>query len=112
MDLESLFNEVNKRIKRLDFNKIWPLFTPLRFALYDNEKCFFDGKYIEKTNEFCANTSILYKGEYIAIWMVNEELDIDILTSKMVHEMFHGYQNIMKWNCFPNEFEALYLMYQ
>ena len=108
MDLEILFYKVNDILSTLDFNKIWPGFKLLKFALYDNEKCFFDGKYIEKTNEFCANTSILFNGEHIAIWMVNEELDIHILASKIVHEMFHGYQKIMEWDSFPNEFEALY----
>ena len=52
-------------------------------------------KYIEKTDAFCANTSIVYEGEQIAIWMVQEDLDESVLTSKIVHEMFHGYQSII-----------------
>ena len=40
--------------------------------------------------------------------MVQEELDISVLTSKLVHEMFHGYQTIQGWDCWPNEMEALY----
>ncbi|MBR5384011.1 MAG: hypothetical protein IK133_09330 [Clostridia bacterium] len=108
MNLESLHREVSETLAKLDFNRIWPGFEPLRFALYDDEKCFFGGQYIEKTDAFCANTSIVYNGEQIAIWMVSEELEIPVLTSKIVHEMFHGFQTLRKWDCWPNEIEALY----
>ena len=108
MDLEKLYYDLKDKIDSLDFNKIWKDFKPLKFAIYDDDKCFFDGKYIEKTNDFCANTAILYNGEMIAIWYFKEEQDINIFTSKIVHEMFHGYQRINNWNCFANEMEALY----
>ncbi len=108
MDLQNLYTQVKQTISLLDLNKIWPGFEPLKFALYDENRCFFDGRYIEKTEVFCANTSIKYRGEQIAIWMVGQETEIPVLTSKIVHEMFHGYQNIMGWDCWPNELEALY----
>lgn len=108
MNLEMQYKQVYEAISSLDLGSIWPGFKPLKFALYDDEKCFFDGHYIEKTDAFCANTSIVYEGEQIAIWMVQEELDNSVLTSKIVHEMFHGYQSIMGWDCWPNELEALY----
>lgn len=108
MNLEMQYIQVNEAISSLDLGRIWPGFKPLKFALYNDEKCFFDGHYIEKTDVFCANTSIVYEGEHIAIWMVQEDLDNSVLTSKIVHEMFHGYQSIMGWNCWPNELEALY----
>jgi hypothetical protein len=108
MDLEKLYNQVDKAVSSLDPGSIWPGFEPLKFALYDEERCFFDGRYIEKTDAFCANTSIVYEGEQIAIWMVQEEPDISVLTSKIVHEMFHGYQNRMGWDCWPDELDALY----
>lgn len=108
MNLEIQYREVKESISSLDLGSIWPGFEPLKFALYDDENCFFDGHYIEKTDVFCANTSIVYEGEQIAIWMVQEDLDNSVLTSKIVHEMFHGYQSIMGWNCWPNELEALY----
>ncbi len=108
MDLESLYYQVKETISSLDLGSVWPGFEPLKFALYDEKNCFFDGGYVEKTNDFCANTSIVYKGEQIAIWMVQEELDLSVLTSKLVHEMFHGYQRIKGWDCWPNEMEALY----
>ena len=108
MNLEMQYRQVNEAISSLDLGSIWPCFKLLKFALYDDEKCFFDGHYIEKTDAFCANTSIVYEGEQIAIWMVQQELDNSVLTSKIVHEMFHGYQSIMGWNCWANELEALY----
>lgn len=108
MNLETLYIRVKEAVSSLDFSSIWPGFYPLKFALYNDEKCFFDGQYIKKTDEFCANTSIFYQGEQIAIWMVQQDPDISVLTSKIVHEMFHGYQHIMGWDCWPNELEALY----
>lgn len=108
MDLEKLYARVKETVDTLDFERIWPGFEPLKFALYDQEKCFFDGRYVEKTDAFCANTSISYEGEQIAIWMVQGETDVTVLASKMVHEMFHGYQQIKGWDCWPNELEALY----
>lgn len=109
MNLEALYMQVKNTISSLDFNGIWPGFEPLKFALYDDETCFFDGHYVvEKTDEFCANTSIVYRGEQIAIWMVQEDLEISVLTSKIVHEMFHGYQRLRGWDCWPNELEALF----
>lgn len=108
MDLEKLYTQVKETVSSLDFGRIWPGFAPLKFALYDSEKCFFDGRYVEKTDAFCANTSIRYNGEQIAIWMVQEELDLSVLASKMVHEMFHGFQQIRGWDCWPMELEALY----
>ena len=108
MDLENLYQEVHEAIASLDFERIWPGFSPLKFALYDDEKCFFDGRFVEKTDAFMANTSIVYEGEQIAIWKVQEELEIPVLTSKIVHEMFHGFQTQKGWTCWPDEMEALY----
>lgn len=108
MNLEALHAQLSQLLATLDFDRIWPGFTPLRFALYDESRCFFDGRWVEKTDAFCANTSIVYQGEQIAIWMVQEETDVCVLCSKLVHEMFHGYQSVMGWDCWPNEMEALY----
>ena len=107
MDLKELYGQVKDSILELDLSKIWPGFELLKFALYDNEKCFFNGAYIEKTDAFSANTSIIYEGERIAIWNVLEELEIPVLASKIVHEMFHGFQGQQGWTCWPDEMEAL-----
>ena len=94
MDLEKLYYEIKRYIEIVDFSKLWRGFEPLKFALYSEKECFFDGAYIEKTDAFLANTSILYNGEWIAIWNVQEEMNPIVLTSKMIHEMFHGFQKI------------------
>ena len=47
MHLESLYAQVKETIAQLDLGSIWPGFEVLKFALYDDAACFFDGKYIE-----------------------------------------------------------------
>lgn len=108
MDLKNLYDKICKAIGHLDFDIIWKGFRPLKFALYNDTECYFDGRYIEKTADFCANTAIDYKGEKIAIWYVETEMDIPKFTSCIVHEMFHAFQEKQGWECFPNEMEALY----
>ena len=108
MNLDELYSRVSETISSLDFGRIWPGFRPLKFALYDDEKCFYDGAYIEKNDDFCANTSISFQGEQIAIWKVVDDLPAPVLASKIVHEMFHGYQTVENWNCWADEMEALY----
>ncbi|MEE0719208.1 MAG: hypothetical protein U0M39_11015 [Oscillospiraceae bacterium] len=108
MNLDELYSRVSETISSLDFGRIWPGFRPLKFALYDDEKCFYDGAYIEKSGDFCANTSISFQGEQIAIWKVVDDLPAPVLASKIVHEMFHGYQTVENWNCWSDEMEALY----
>ena len=108
MNLDELYSRISETISSLDFGRIWPGFQPLKFALYDDGKCFYDGAYIEKSDDFCANTSINFQGEQIAIWKVVDDLPILVLASKIVHEMFHGYQTVENWNCWADEMEALY----
>ena len=106
--LEERYYIIKKYIEKVDFDLLWKGFKPLKYALYNETECFYDGKYIEKSADFLANTSIKYNGEYIAIWNVMEDLDPIILTSKIIHEMFHGFQNINGESRFPNELEALF----
>lgn len=108
MRLDELHSQVSQAVSALDFDRIWPGFAPLKFALYDDAACFLDGAYIEKTDAFCANTSIVYQGEQIAIWKAADALPIAVLTSKIVHEMFHGFQLRQKWDCWADEMEVLY----
>lgn len=79
-------------LNRVDSAALWPGFAPLRFTVYGQERCFFDGVYVEKTAHFCVNTAIKYNGERIAIGQVEEECDVEILASKMIHEMFHAFR--------------------
>lgn len=58
--LESLYNKIKDTISKVDFSLLWEGFEPLKFALYNDTECFFDGHYIEKTADFCANTAIRF----------------------------------------------------
>lgn len=106
--LERIYYEVKNHIDQVDFSKLWRGFRPLKFALYSDNACFFDGAYIEKTDAFLANTSIFYKGEWIAIWYVQERMDPIVLTSKIIHEMFHGFQMKNNESRFFDDLDALY----
>lgn len=107
MNLALLYQEVEKRIEKVDFAAIWRGFSPLKFALYTDDECYFDGRYIDKTDSFCANTAIEYDGEYIAIWNVTEEpADMDAFSASIIHEMFHAFQAISGESRFANEKEA------
>ena len=107
-NLEELYKIVKSYLDKVDFSLLWKGFKPLKFALYNNETVFFDGKYVEKTSEFIANTAIEYKGEIIGIWNVMEDIDPIVLGSKMIHEMFHGFQRMNNETRFPDELDALY----
>lgn len=106
--LEKLYFEINNLIETIDFDAIWKGFKPLKFALYTEKECYFDGNYIEKSDKFLGNTSINYNGEIIAIWCVLEDINPIVLASKMVHEMFHGYQMSNNETRFPDEMDAIY----
>lgn len=108
--LSIIYDEISTRLHQIEFKTIWNNFNLYKFAVYNDSECFFDGRYISKTDEFLANTSILYQGEFIAIWKINEpfeSIDFDELTSKIVHEMFHAFQQQSHENRYPNEMEAL-----
>ncbi len=106
--MQDLYFKTKQSIDRIDVRKLWNGFLPLKFALYNQDSCCFDGKMIEKPSGFLANTAVEYHGEYIAIWNVADDIAPEILASKIVHEMFHGFQNINNESRFPNELHALY----
>ncbi|HIT07654.1 MAG TPA: hypothetical protein IAB55_01030 [Candidatus Merdivicinus faecavium] len=54
MDLASIYREIAKRVEKADFSALWKGFSPLKFAVYTDADCFFDGGYIPKTDAFCA----------------------------------------------------------
>ena len=108
MNLEELYSEVSILLKKIDFNHLWEGFYPLKFALYTDNECYFNGNYIKKSDSFLGNTSIKYNGEWIAIWNVMGEIEPIILCSKMVHEMFHGFQQQNNDSRFPDEIDAIY----
>lgn len=108
MNLQRLYYQVKNYIDQVNFSKLWPGFEPLKFALYNADECFLNGEYVPKTDDFLANTAILYNGEMVAIWNLTEEMDSIILASKIIHEMFHGFQRLNNESRFPDELYALY----
>ncbi len=107
MNLAVIYEEIQKRLAVIDFSKLWRGFFPLKFAVYTDTECYFDGHSIEKTDAFCANTAIPWQDSYIAIWHLEAEpTDLDILSSKIVHEMFHAFQSISKESRFADEMRA------
>ena len=108
MDLCELYCNIEQNIHRLNTEILWGGFLPLRFALYDDEMCCFDGKMMKKPPEFLGNTAIEYQGEWIAIWNVQGTIDPVILSAGIVHEMYHSFQQMHHEKRFPNELQALY----
>lgn len=92
MELIDKYEIVTNLINKVDYNKLFLGFKKKNIALYDDNKVAYNGKYVEKTNDFFANTSIEYKGEYIGIWKIDSESDLEIIASKLIHETFHAYQ--------------------
>lgn len=107
MNLEDVYIDIKNIIDDVDFSLLWDGFVPLKFAIYNADECFFDGMYIDKTDAFIANTAILHNNEYIAIWNIMGVPDLEILASKIIHEMFHGFQMENNESRFPDELESL-----
>lgn len=107
IELKKIYEEIQEKIDRLDFDLLWPGFHKKEFALYNDEIVVLNGKEFPKTEEFLANTAIMYEGRYIAIWYLKGAIDITILTSKIVHEMFHAYQLEQNELRFAEEIEGL-----
>lgn len=107
INLSATYAQIKDKLDTIAFHELWPGFRRYDFALYNDTQVVLNDEILPKTDEFLANTAILYKGKYTAIWYLTEETDIEILTSKIVHEMFHAYQTEHKESRFPNELEAL-----
>lgn len=107
MGLIELYKSIETNIARVDFSKLWDGFIRYDFALYDNNNVVINNQLFAWNSAFVANTAIYYKGRYIAIWKVSQDNDIDILTSKIIHEMFHAYQMDKGEKRFANEVEAI-----
>jgi len=94
MDLAGAYQEIDKRLSRIDFPLLFRGFHRFPFALYDETRAYFDGEMTDKPAEFLGNTSVLFRGMHTAIWNLAElTMDFEMLTAKIVHEMLHAYQN-------------------
>jgi hypothetical protein len=107
MDIRAVYENVKSRIEQVDFRLLWPDFKSYNFALYNQDIVILNHQPIPMNDLFVGNTAIQYKGEFIAIWQLNEDMNIDILTSKIIHEMFHAFQMESNDCRFPNEFQAI-----
>lgn len=99
--MRELYNKVLNNINKIDFNKIWNGFNKYEFAIYNSKEVYFKDKTIPWDQRFIGSTAIKYEDRYIAIWNIEfdlsnnkniSDIDTDILTSNLVHEMFHAYQ--------------------
>ncbi len=106
LDLLKAYKELYSKISSVDFKLLWRGFEKTKFAVYTDTEACFDGKNIEKPTTFIGNTSVLYNGEDIAIWKLTEPYDLDIIASKVIHEMFHAFQKRFPSLEYPNELEA------
>ena len=104
-----IYQEIQKRIQKIDFNKLWEGFSPCEFALYDDKTVYFETYEIPITDQFLGNTTIVYAGKQIAIWKIeeNDMKDLDLLATSIVHEMYHSYQMQFGENRFFNDIKAL-----
>ena len=108
MELSYAYAQVLSRLERLDFSALFRGFHRFPFALYNDTEAFFCGERIGRPEGFIANTSVMYKGEYIAIWnLMEDKYDFDVLASKLAHEMFHAFQNVKGEKRWANERAAL-----
>ena len=94
MELEQAYREIETRLDRIDFSSLFHGFHRFPFALYNETQAYMDGRYFDKPDSFMGCTSIRYNGKDTAIWNLSDHLsDPDVLTSKIVHEMLHAFQN-------------------
>ena len=109
MEVLEIYKKIKEKINLIDFNSLWNGFSEFRFALYDDVYVYFDGFQILKDDRFIGNTAINYGGEYVAIWRLDsaKSMDINILVSKIIHEMFHAFQYKLFDFRFPNEVKGI-----
>ena len=94
MELRDAYHEIEERLGRIDFPALFRGFSRFPFALYNDTQACIGGEITGKPDSFLGNTSIRYNGAYMAIWQLSEGAgDFDVLTSKIVHEMLHAFQN-------------------
>ncbi len=102
--MRNIHSEINRRLAGVDFSRISPGFHSFRFAVYNDTRVYFQDSEVPWDTRFTGNTAINYNGEWIAIWNLNNFAgNLDSLASKIVHEMFHAYQNEMGDTRWPDE---------
>ena len=109
MELQKIYREVDSILDKVEFEQIASGFRRYRFAVYNNETICLDGELIPYSQQFFGNTSLLYQGEYIAIWNVGFDPveDSEQFAASMVHEMFHCHQNTLGEKRYPSDLKLL-----
>lgn len=109
MELFEIYRKVDAILNKVDFEQIVPGFRRYRFALYTQEEICLDGQMMPYHEQFMGNTSLLYDGEYIAIWNVGFDPveDREELAASVAHEMFHCHQNALGEKRFPSDLKLL-----
>ncbi len=108
MELAYAYDQIEKRLSRIDFPALIKGFSRFPFALYNDAQAYMDGTYFNRPGNFIANTAVQHNGAHTAIWMLSEETyDFDVLASKLAHEMLHAYQNASGETRWANEREAM-----
>lgn len=111
--MRKLYNQILELIETLDFEELYPGFKSFKFALYNQSEVILDRKTIPYNQQFIGNTAIEYDQEMIAIWNIEEcNYNPVVLTSKVVHEMFHAWQYKNDEKRFPNELKSLDYQYK
>jgi len=108
-----IYKTIDKKINEIDFEKLFPDFPRFDFALYNDNIIVMKDKIIPYDNRFIGNTSIIYNNKQIAIWKIETiYVHFNILASKIIHEMFHAWQEDLKEKRFPNEHLGLFYHYE
>ncbi|MFL0252775.1 hypothetical protein ACJDT4_20405 [Clostridium neuense] len=126
-DRKEIILKLNDKLSESKFPHYWYGFKSFPMALYNFDEVYLvnykelpEGYYVDGkvaigkcTEKFAGNTIINLGGQCIVICNIDsldEIIDLDKLYSKMVHEMFHGYQLENGDKRFPNE--ELYFTYK
>lgn len=109
MNLTYIYEEIGRRLMQLDFSQLWPNFRKYPYAIYTSKEVCLNGELLPYEEAFLANTAILYRGVYTAIWNIESDPDpdFDFLAANLVHEMFHCFQEELGEKRWPNDLRLL-----
>ncbi|WAA11798.1 hypothetical protein [Fervidibacillus halotolerans] len=95
-------------------NTYWPGFHPGPYAIYNDRNVYIMNhphykhrgnlfRRIKRTDDFKADTLILFDGQPTAIVSIDRYQDVDQLYAILIHELFHGFQYVQGEKRFPDE---------
>lgn len=114
--MKGLLERINRDISAEKLNEIWPDFKQVASALYNKQHVYVFHHPMFSTAEknefikldwneqFVGDTFILYEDYPTAIVNLERYSDYESIYSLLVHELFHGYQFLLREGRFPNEF--------